>query len=166
MYWGCVAEILQKEPQVFPWGFLGIQGDIGSHHDIFRCCMKYQCRQPSVSLQAEDESRVAGGARVGREGSSISRLGWMKNSGPCAFCVPWEVQQLQSDSEFLNQMLRFTLVHLGAWVLVSSFRSIVTGAQQQVCWFAFDIYISGGSHFCFPEMTAMNSSGWITLNCR
>lgn len=32
-----------------------------------------------------------------------------------------------------------------------------TGAQQQVCWFAYDICISGGSHFCFPEMTAMNS---------
>lgn len=32
-----------------------------------------------------------------------------------------------------------------------------TGAQQQVCWFVYDIHISGGSHFCFPEMTAMNS---------
>lgn len=76
--------------------------------------MKYQRRQPSVSLQAEDESRVAGGPRVGRGGSSVSLLGWMKNSGPCAFCVPWEVQQLQSDAEFLNQQLGFMLVHLGA----------------------------------------------------
>lgn len=67
-----------------------------------------------VSLQSEDESRAARGSRVGKGGSSVSSLGWLKNSGPCAFCVPWEFQQLQSDSKILNWWLWFILIHLGA----------------------------------------------------
>lgn len=40
----------------------------------------------------------------------------MKNSGPYAVCVLWEVQQLRSDSEFLDQPREFVLIRLSVWV--------------------------------------------------
>jgi len=116
VYWGCVAEVLQKEPQVFPreWEFPENSGAVPSRRAIFCCYLQYQRCQPSVSLQAEAEPRVAGGPRAGSADSSVSRVGWMKNLGLCAFCVPWEVQQLSSDSEVLSQQLGFMHMCLGA----------------------------------------------------